>query len=190
MEDNKQEKFSIEEEQEEIETADSDLEATIDEMEQTKGNSDDLEVKLAEKTSQYEDIFSQFQRLQADFTNYKKRVEKEKTDIYTYASEKISLDVLNIIDNLERAIQSQADVDTDNPLLQGIHLVYKQLIDTLARHGVEEIEALGKPFDVNLHYAVMQEETEGDPNHVIDVLQKGYRLKDRVIRPTMVKVSK
>lgn len=176
--------------QEDYESVDSNLEATIEEMESTKGASEDLEGKLAEKTAQYEDIFSQFQRLQADFTNYKKRVEKEKGDIYLYANEKIALDLLNIIDNFERAIQSTEKTEENDSLLQGIGLVYKQLLDTLTKHGVEEIEAMEKPFDMNLHYAVMQEESDVEPNHVIDVLQKGYKIKDRILRPAMVKVSK
>ena len=176
--------------QEEIETANNNLEANLDELDEAKKNSNDLEEKLAEKTAQYEDIFNQFQRLQADFANYKKRVEKEKGEIYLYANEKIALDLLNIMDNLERAVQCQTDADKDNSLLEGINLVYKQLVDTLGKHGVEEIEALGKPFDMNLHYAVMQEETDGESNTVIDVLQKGYKIKDRILRPAMVKVSK
>jgi len=176
--------------QEETETANSNLEATLDEINETREDSNGLEEKLAEKTAQYEDTFSQFQRLQADFSNYKKRVEKEKGEIYVYANEKIALDLLNIIDNLERAIQCQTDADKDNALLEGVNLVHKQLVDTLAKHGVEEIETLGKSFDVHLHYAVMQEETDSEPNCVIDVLQKGYKINDRVLRPAMVKVSK
>lgn len=187
LKETKQEEVKLEED---IETADSDLEATLDEMRETKGNSDGLEEKLAEKSAQYEDIFAQFQRLQADFSNHKKRAQKEKSEIYLYANEKIALDLLNIIDNLERAIQSQTDADKDNSLLEGVNLVYKQLIDTLVKHGVEEIESLGKPFDMNLHYAVMQEESEEESNHVIDVLQKGYKINDKVLRPAMVKVSK
>ncbi len=191
MKETKQEKF--ESLAENKETANSDLEATIDEMEESKGaeikeDAKDLKEKLEKKTAEYEDIFSQFQRLQADFTNYKKRTEKEKGEIYLYANEKMAKDLLDIIDNLERAIQSE--VDKDNSLLKGINLVYKQLIDTLTKHGVEEIEALGKPFDMNFHYAVMQEESDGESNCVIDVLQKGYKIKDRVLRPAMVKVSR
>lgn len=188
MKETKHEEIEVVEEDKE--TANSNLEATLDEMEESKEDSNGIEEKLAEKTAQYEDIFSQFQRLQADFANYKKRVEKEKGEIYLYANEKIALDLLSIIDNLERAIQSQDESDETNGLLDGINLVYKQLIDTLGKHGVEEIEALGKPFDMNLHYAVMQEETDGEPNCVIDILQKGYKINDKVLRPAMVKVSK
>lgn len=186
LKENKQE--DMETMQEEKETADSNLEATVEEMDETKTDHRDLEEELAKKTAQYEDIFSQFQRLQADFANYKKRVEKEKGEIYLYANEKLGKDLLDIIDNLERAIQ--AETDENNPLLKGINLVYKQLIDTLNKHGIEEIEALGKPFDMNLHYAVVQEESDGESNLVIDVLQKGYKINDRILRPAMVKVSK
>lgn len=156
----------------------------------SKDSSINLEEKLVDKTNQYEDIFCQFQRLQADFANYKKRIEKEKGEIFLYANEKIALDLLDIIDNLERAIQSQESQDESNSLLDGVNLVYKQLIDTLARHGIEEIEALGRPFDMNLHHAVMQEETEGEANYVIDVFKKGYKINKRILRPAMVKVSK
>lgn len=173
--------------------ADSNLEAVIEEIEESTEEATSLEEKLAEKTAQYEDIFGQFQRLQADFANYKKRVEKEKSEIFLYANEKIALDLLNIIDNLERAIQSQDETlnpDEDNCLLDGINLVYKQLIDTLSKHGIKETEALGKPFDMNYHHAVMQEETQGEPGYVIEVFQKGYKINDKILRPSMVKVSK
>ncbi len=187
MKDTRQEEVEI---QEDCETASNNLDATLNEIEDEKENYNNIEEKLAEKTAQYEDIFSQFQRLQADFTNYKKRVEKEKGEIYLYANEKIAVDLLNIIDNLERALQSQVSDEADNALLEGVNLVYKQLIDTLSKHGVEEIECAGKPFDMNLHYAVMQEESDEQSNQVIGVLQKGYKINDRVLRPAMVKVSK
>lgn len=172
---------------------DNNLDTVIDETEELEEKSISLEEKLAKKTAQYEDIFDKFQRLQADFANYKKRVEKEKNEIFLYANEKIGFDLLNIIDSLEGAMQPQNRPDNSEEfdcILSGINLVYKQLIDTLARHGIEEIEALGKPFDMNFHHAVAQEETECEPNYVIEVLQKGYKINDRMLRPAMVKVSK
>ncbi len=197
MKKTKQETAEILEENEE--TAENNLEATMDETEkstdkekdvESEKKSEDIKKKLEEKSAQYEDVYDQFQRLQADFANYKKRVDKEKKEVYDYANENISKDLLEVIDNFERALESSNDVDEDNSLLQGVNLVYKHLIDTLNKHEVKEIEALGKPFDMNLHYAVMQEEADGEPNQVIEVLQKGYKIKDRVLRPTMVKVSK
>ena len=181
------------------ETAENNLEATMDEIKDSKNSQENpeddkgaeyIERKLQEKSAQYEETLEKFQRLQADFANYKKRVDKEKSEVYTYANEKIAKDLLEIIDNLERALESTNDVDENNPLLQGVNLVYKQLMDTLNKHEVEEIEALGKSFDMNLHYAVMQEEADGEPNKVIEVLQKGYKIKDKILRPAMVKVSK
>lgn len=196
MEETNQKDAEILEEENE-ETAESNLRATTDEIEETRedeensqNETEDLGKKLEEKTAEYEDIFEQFQRLQADFVNYKKRVDKEKIEAYNYANEKIAKDLLEIIDNLERALEATANVDKQNPLFEGVNLVYKQLIDTLNKHGVKEIEALGETFDMNLHYAVMQEESDDDPNKVIEVLQKGYVIKDRILRPTMVKVSK
>ena len=172
---------------------DNNLDTVIDETEELEEKSISPEEELAKKTAQYEDIFDKFQRLQADFANYKKRVEKEKNEIFLYANEKIGFDLLNIIDSLEGAMQPQNRPDNSEEfdcILGGINLVYKQLIDTLARHGIEEIEALGKPFDMNFHHAVAQEETECEPNYVIEVLQKGYKINDRMLRPAMVKVSK
>ena len=172
---------------------DNNLDTAIDETEELEEKSISPEEELAKKTAQYEDIFDKFQRLQADFANYKKRVEKEKNEIFLYANEKIGFDLLNIIDSLEGAMQPQNRPDNSEEfdcILSGINLVYKQLIDTLARHGIEEIEALGKPFDMNFHHAVAQEETECEPNYVIEVLQKGYKINDRMLRPAMVKVSK
>lgn len=184
------EKEKIEIVEEDIQTANDNLEAILDENKETEIENIDLEKKLLEKEAQYDDIFNQFMRLQADFSNFKKRVEKEKADIYIYANEKVAVDLLSIIDNLERAIESGKSMEENSSLLEGIHMVLKQLIDVLGKHGIEEIDVLGKPFDMNLHYAVMQEECEGDPNCVIEVLQKGYKINDRILRPAMVKVSK
>ena len=174
-------------------TADSKLEAVIDEMEGQEEGPVSLEEKLEKKTAQYEDILDRFQRLQADFANYKKRVRKEKDEIFLYANEEIAFDLLNTIDSLEGAMKPKNRPDNSeefDSILGGINLVYKQLIDTLARHGIEEIEALGKPFDMNFHHAIAQEEVECEPGYVIEVLQKGYKINKRVLRPAMVKVSK
>lgn len=177
----------------EEEIADNNSDTAIDETEESQGEAISIEDKLARKTAQYEDILNQFQRLEAEFANYKKRVQREKDKISLYANEEIAFDLLNIIDSLEGAMQPQGRPDSSEEfdcILGGINLVYKQLIDTLARHGIEEIEAIGKPFDMNFHYAVAQEEGECEPNYVIEVLQKGYKINKRVLRPAMVKVSK
>lgn len=132
-----------------------------------------------------------FTRLSADFQNYKKRVEKEKADIYQYGCEKLAVDLLPVIDNLDRAIESSKDNEEGKAILEGLDMVMKQLKGALEKHGIEEIDALNNEFDPNLHHAVMQEESDDvEENTVTAVFQKGYKLHSKVIRPAMVKVSK
>ncbi len=170
----------------------SELEAVQEELEDQRAK-DDTEVfksKLAEKDKEIQEYINQLQRLQADFLNFKKRTEKEKSEIYLLANEKLGAELLSIIDNLERALAAQEENTEGNSLYQGIELVYRQLVDTLNKHGIEEIDALNKPFDANFHHAVMQEENGAEENLVIEVYQKGYTINGKVLRPTMVKVSK
>ena len=125
-------------------------------------------------------------RLMADFQNYKKRVEKEKRDLYSYANEKIMNDLLTVMDNFERALEH----DADENFKEGIEMIFKQLSDVLEKDGLAEIPALGEEFDPNVHSAVMTEETEDyESGKVSGVMQKGYTLNGKVIRPTMVKVA-
>ena len=129
-----------------------------------------------------------FLRVQADFANYKKRAEKERLDTIKYASEKLMVDLLPVFDNFERALQSESEKDG---FYEGVQLIHNQLLDALKNNGLSEIESKDQPFDPNLHHAVVMEEVEGlEEDTVVDVLQKGYKLNDRVIRPSMVKVSK
>ena len=125
-------------------------------------------------------------RLMADFQNYKKRVEKEKRDLYSYANEKIMGDLLTVMDNFERALEH----DADENFKEGIEMIFKQLQDVLEKSGLAEIPALGEEFDPNVHSAVMTEETEDyESGKVSGVMQKGYTLNGKVIRPAMVKVA-
>jgi molecular chaperone GrpE len=125
-------------------------------------------------------------RLMADFQNYKKRVEKEKRDLYSYANEKIMGDLLTVMDNFERALEH----DAGDGFKEGIEMIFRQLTDVLEKSGLAEIEALGEEFDPNVHSAVMTEETEDyESGKVSGVMQKGYTLNGRVIRPTLVKVA-
>ena len=125
-------------------------------------------------------------RLMADFQNYKKRVEKEKRDLYSYANENIMNDLLTVMDNFERALEH----DADENFKEGIEMIFKQLTDVLEKDGLAEIPALGEEFDPNVHSAVMTEETEDyESGKVSGVMQKGYTLNGKVIRPAMVKVA-
>lgn len=133
---------------------------------------------------------NQFLRLSADFANYKKRVEKEKLDGLKYANEKIMVELLSVIDNLERALSHTEDKNNDESLASGIKMVHKSLLDILTKQGLAAIETDGQPFDHNLHHAVMTEPSaEVEADVILQTFQKGYTLHGKVIRPSMVKVA-
>lgn len=141
-----------------------------------------------EMTPEDEEINAKYLRLAADFQNYKRRVEKEKTDIYAYANEKIVVEVLNVIDNFERALEHKTD--GAEGFTEGMSKIFKQLKGVLDKTGVEEIKAMGEEFDPKFHHAVLTETSaEYESGKVTSVLQKGYTLNTRVIRPAMVKVA-
>ncbi|WP_462412270.1 nucleotide exchange factor GrpE [Neobacillus sp. Marseille-QA0830] len=129
-------------------------------------------------------------RLQADFDNFRRRTRLDQEASEKYRAQKLVTDLLPAMDNFERALQIEADNEQAKSLLQGMEMVYRSLADALKKEGVESIEAVGKEFNPHQHQAVMQGE---DPNYgsnvVIEEFQKGYLLKDRVIRPAMVKVN-
>lgn len=136
-----------------------------------------------------EALQARYMRLMADFQNFKRRTEKEKSDIYAFANEKIVKELLDVIDNFERALAVGNGADGEK-FLEGMEMILKQLLGVLEKAGVAEIKALGEDFDPNFHNAVMTEDsTEYESGKVTAVLQKGYTLNGRVVRPTMVKVS-
>lgn len=129
---------------------------------------------------------ARYLRLLAEFQNYKKRTEKEKTDLYSYANEKIMAELLEVLDNFERALEQ----DAGDGFKEGMELIFTQLTNVLTKAGLAEITALGEDFDPNVHNAVMAEETEEyESGKVSGVMQKGYTLNGKVIRPSMVKVA-
>lgn len=128
-----------------------------------------------------------YMRLMADFQNFKRRTEKEKGDIYAFANEKLIGELLNVIDNFERAL---AAGNSEDSFVQGMEMILKQLLGVLEKAGASEIKALGEDFDPNYHNAIMMEDTaEYESGKVSGVLQKGYILNNKVIRPSMVKVA-
>ncbi|SHJ46194.1 molecular chaperone GrpE [Geosporobacter subterraneus DSM 17957] len=175
------------------ETAESDLEATREELKEQQQAYQDEELRdlLEKKNEEIEEINNKYLRISADFQNYKRRVEKEKSDIYSFANEKLILELLPAVDNLERAVGVIAEEgNKDAALTKGIEMILQQLLDTMKNNGLEEIKALGQDFDPNLHHAVMQEASDTEEgNKVLEVYQKGYTLNGKVIRPSMVKVS-
>lgn len=162
------------------------VEDAADEQEEKTEQTEPADDKAAQDTASDEDADSKYLRLMADFQNYKKRVEKEKTDLYSYANEKIMTEILEVLDNFERALGQE---NTGDGFKEGMEMIFKQLSDVLEKSGLAGIPALGEDFDPNFHNAVMTEETEEyESGKVSGVLQKGYTLNGRVIRPSMVKV--
>ncbi|MDR0885112.1 MAG: nucleotide exchange factor GrpE [Clostridiales Family XIII bacterium] len=148
------------------------------------------ESKSDAATKQEESSDAKYMRLAADFQNFKRRTEKEKADIYAYANEKLAVDLLEVVDNFERAIAQDKNNKADEKFLEGMEMILKQLINILDKHDIKEIPALGEEFDPNLHSAMLMEASdEYESNKVTMVLQKGYKLKEKVIRPAMVKVA-
>ncbi|WP_085991861.1 nucleotide exchange factor GrpE [Oceanobacillus senegalensis] len=150
----------------------------------------ELESQVETLKAEKNDTYQRLLRLQAEFDNYKKRTLKEREADRKYKSQDLANELLPALDNFERALQVEVTDETKN-LIEGITMVYKQLVEALKSQGVEPIESEGKEFDPNVHHAVMQVEDETfESNVIVEELQKGYILKDRVIRPAMVKVNK
>ena len=143
---------------------------------------------LEEQEEPEDDQNTKYLRLMADFQNYKRRSEKEKSDVYAYANEKLLGELLNVLDNFERALGHEADAT--GSFFEGMSMIFKNFKDVLEKAGLEEIEALGQEFDPNIHNAVMTDaNSDYESGKVCDVVQKGYKLKDRIVRPSMVKVA-
>ena len=145
--------------------------------------------ETAEDGGEKEDGDAKYLRLAADFQNFRRRVEKEKSDIYAYANEKIALDIIDVMDNFERALQHSEEC-ADKQFVEGIGKIYKQLKSVLDKNNIVEIKAEGEDFDPNFHNAVTSEEnSDFESGKVIQALQKGYTLNDKVIRTSMVRVA-
>lgn len=149
------------------------------------------EAELAQAKAQISEHYAQLQRLQADFDNYRKRTQKEKEDLAQYAATRVVEAMLPIVDNFERAITSAQTSQDFEAFAQGVEMIYRQVYSLLEKEGLKPIEAVGQPFDPKVHDAIVQMDSDEYPeNTVIEELQKGYYLKDKVLRPSMVKVSR
>jgi molecular chaperone GrpE len=165
-------------------------EQTEDIPAQEEEQQDPMVQKIAELEGKLEEADNRYLRLQADFDNFRRRSRIELEASAKYRAQNIITDLLPAIDNFERALKMDVDNEQAKSLKQGVEMVYRSLLDALKNEGVEVIDAVGKEFDPHLHQAVMQAEDENyGPNIVVEEFQKGYILKDRIIRPAMVKVN-
>ena len=147
-----------------------------------------LQSIITELEQEKDDLNKRLLRLQADFDNYRKRSRAEREEMVDYASFELVRNLLPVIDNLERACV--AAKESPEGLVDGVALIARQLKELLEKEGLKEIDCKGQPFDPQCHDAVLLEESdEHTPNTVMDELQKGYMMKDRVLRPSMVKVA-
>ncbi|HCU9054728.1 TPA: nucleotide exchange factor GrpE [Staphylococcus aureus] len=129
-------------------------------------------------------------RLYAEFENYKRRIQKENEINKTYQAQRVLTDILPAIDNIERALQIEGDDETFKSLQKGLQMVHESLINALKDNGLEVIKTEGEAFDPNIHQAVVQDDNpDFKSGEITQELQKGYKLKDRVLRPSMVKVN-
>ncbi|MGB6431133.1 MAG: nucleotide exchange factor GrpE [Candidatus Acidiferrales bacterium] len=145
--------------------------------------------ELAKLQAERDALTETLVRRQADFENYRKRIERERKDESRRAQSRLIEDLLPVLDGFERALSAHDDPAYEE-YRKGLEIIYKQLWDTLARHGLERIDAAGKPFDPHIHLAIDRVETRDHPDGtVVEVLQQGYRIHDRVLRPSGVRVA-
>ena len=151
-----------------------------------------VEERAADAESKYKEMQDRYLRLNAEFDNYKKRMMRENSDRLKYFNMELIKELLPSVDNLERAISHAGDENSDlENMIEGLQMVYKGMQEAFGKFGVSEIESIGKEFDPNCHQAVgMIESQEVPENHVAEECLKGYYLHDRIIRPTMVRVSR
>lgn len=163
---------------------------TVETPETAVDSSEEHLKEIQELKEKLEEADNRYLRLQADFDNFRRRTRLDQEASDKYRSQKLITELLPALDNFERALKTEVDNDQTKSLLQGMEMVYRGLLDALQKEGVETIETVGKEFDPYKHHAVMQGEDENyGSNVVIEEFQKGYMLKDRVIRPAMVKVN-
>lgn len=154
-----------------------------DELSVAEAKIEELEAKLNESENR-------MYRVQADLDNFRRRARLDLEAAQKYRSQNLITEILPALDNFERALKIDTDDEKTQSLLQGMDMVYRQLVQALQNEGIEAIQAEGQPFDPHLHQAVMQVEDDNyESNVVIEEFQKGYKLKDRIIRPAMVKVN-
>ncbi len=191
MEEKNEKREDLQEKEVDIPKADKEDEIEVEEKEVEIGAEDesleDSDAKITELEAKILELQNQYAKAYADTQNMQKRLQNEFELSKKYRIQSFALDILPVIDNCERAL---AQSTTDEKYKKGVEMIYNQLIQALKKEGVEEIDCLNKPFDANYQQAIMMEKIENvESGMVIEVLQKGYMLKDRILRAAMVKVS-
>lgn len=148
------------------------------------------EAKLAALQAKFDDEENRHLRLRADFDNMRRRSQLDREAAEKYRAQKLLSDLLPVLDNFDRALQVEATTEEAASIVKGIEMVYRSLVEATEKEGLQVIKAEGEQFDPNFHQAVMQEQdSEKETGVIVRELQKGYLLKDRVLRPTMVSVN-
>jgi molecular chaperone GrpE len=161
---------------------------TVNQEEQVVDMKDNSE--LSKLQAELEEQQQRVLRTQADFDNFRRRTQKEKEDLAKYASSLLITELLPVIDNFERALSTGTDNPEVSSYAKGVEMIFRQLEGVLKAEGLEEMNSVGQPFNPEFHQAIMQVESdEYEEGIVVEEVQKGYKLKDRVLRPAMVKVS-
>lgn len=179
------------------ETAAEQAEQAAESASEPSGNEEASEAEAAAEDARYAELQKQLEegqqrylRAQADFDNFRRRTMKEKEELAQYASMKLISQLLPVVDNFERAIAAAGANSDYESLAKGVDMIFRQVIQTLEAEGLTPIEAVGQPFNPEFHQAIMQVESdEHEEGVVVEEVQKGYMLKDKVLRPAMVKVS-
>lgn len=167
------------------------VEDTVDDTAQTESQ-DAVQTDANAAEAKVQEFQEKFMRLQADFSNYKKRSSAERLQVAAAIKGELISTLLPVMDNFERALNVPQEEQSEEvrPFIEGYEMIYKQLAGVLEKAGVRKIEALDKPFDPNYHQAVMRVPAEGVANDtIVEVLQDGYLLGDKTLRPAMVKVA-
>lgn len=161
-----------------------------EEPEQASSGGEAVQGEATQLRAQVDELQNKLLRAQADFDNFRRRARQEKEEFAKYASQKLLEQLIPVFDNFERAVSASKENQDLDSLAKGIDMIYRQMSQVLEQEGVKPIEAVGQPFNPEFHQAVMQVESEEhEEGIIVEELQKGYMLKEKVIRPSMVKVS-
>lgn len=188
----KQDEQKLNDQQPVEETAPETAEATTENAapeEEAQPTAEEWKAALETAVRQRDEYLAMAQRAQADYQNFKRRNSATRADAYDDGVRETLAALLPTVDNLERAIAAGAELPEEDPMLSGVRMTFKQMTDALAKLGLEPVGVVGEAFDPDKHNAVLRAEGEGEPGTVLEVLQKGYRVKDRMLRYAMVKIE-